>query len=363
VRNVTLLASLKVEGSLRLEGDSEVSGGVEVLAGPGTVTEIHRAQVGGGLKLMGTDLGGGALLVGAGARVGAIEASGWEGIRISDCAVPGLKTKGCKGGIALRNALVGELDVDGGSGGIVLENTTVQSGLSVSECVNCTIVADANSEIHKGLHVEKSIGSIWMKGTGLSSGSFSVSGLDGSILLEDMVAQEADVSGVLGMVSLHNVTLGSSSTFEKNTGAFLAESCSFEELKMASPFHSIKLESNTFHSKGVSIKNAQGLVLLEHNRDLDLYLEENAYGVTLDGNSIGRATIAKNLGNTTLVENQFDVLLCSDNSRMQLLSNNITGPSVGQCAPAPATTLAPAPATTLPPVPAPTTSPTSTLAP
>jgi len=202
--------------------------------------------------------------------------------------------------------------------------------------------------------VEKSTGSIWMKGTALGAGSLSVSGLDGGISLEDMVIREVAVSDVLGNVSLHNVTFGGSSTFEKNTGAFVAELCSFEEVKMSSPFQAITLRSNDFHSMGVSIKSAQGPVWLQNNHDLDLHLEENDFGVILDHNSIGQATISKNLGNTTLAENEFGVLKCTDNSGMQLLGNSVAGPSVGQCAPAPATTLPPtqapvAPATTLPP--------------
>jgi len=333
LHNVVVRANVRCKGSLLLDGGSDVSGNIQVVAGPGELVEFGRAFVKGVLSVSGIDGGGGTLVVKAGALLGPVQAERWGPIQLRDCEVLSLQIASCNGGLALSNAIVGDVvSMDGGSGSIELEGSTVGSIMTVAGCAPCRISTDAATKVNKGLGVESSNGFLKMAGSVFEHGDLIVSNFKGDIELEGVTIGDLSVNEVTGSLRLTNITADSDSTFDMNTGSLYVEGSRFSgDFRSTSAWQRAVVRSTTFDGEAVLISGCSGPILLEGNRDLSLTLTSNHDSVTLQGNDIIEATVTGTQGSAVLTANTFDVLRCLGNAEVRLSDNDVRLLRAGQC--------------------------------
>lgn len=209
----------------------------------------------------------------------------------------------------------------------------VDGGLGIEMCKDCSINTDFQTELQMGLEISESSGSLRMLGTAAAGvGEVSVSGMDGSVWLESMEVGGVSFKDVRGHIYLYKVTIGGPSMVSKSTGTLVAELCDFHgEFKSNSELEGLAMKSCNFDKNRVAISGNAGPVLLDHNKELAVFLEKNL-GVTLEGNEISTATISGNEGAVALHNNTFRDVKCVGNAEAPVMQGNVVEEmGHGQC--------------------------------
>lgn len=336
--NVTLKkGAVKAVGSVVLIG-CDITGDVEMLvATPGTTAELVRTNVTGNTKIVGGSAGAGSLLVREGSSLSSLEASDVSHVRLSDSSVKVMKVIGFSMGVSLQKVSVDDtIELSYGAGEIDLRSTEVGGSLKISECKKCGISTDFQTSLNGGLELKESSGSLSMLGTALAggAGNIVVTGMDGSVTLDTMFVGGIILEAVSGHIYLAQVFTAGGATLDKCIGSLLADGCGFGGgLKSSSEFfQGLVLKLCSFGKKLVQVEGCAGLVLLEGNYELTVFLSKNN-GLTLDGNNIATGTLADNAGGVVLRNNIFQVLICISNSQAPSMEGNIVqeGGRHGQC--------------------------------